>query len=298
MEKLLDAANAATPQSSVNHYRSEVTSRDLYFRVSATDLLMCTDLLPGFDLITYQYQKVYRQGGDKIFCDTIDGGASWGIRLGASQNPIIRLRPGRTINKPFRYFTLYSTEPAPGYSSPGGNGDLQETQIELYISTGEPLIIDAPREQGKGFGSRSTGRTDCIASTTPRLILADFNNPGFPNNENITQWKPGRHGATLLLRNTQVNGNNPLFIAQQSSSVLVPVLKQEMWRLFPGEPLVIDLDGSIQQAFNSVKIIGTPDVGFVVYTRAGTVLYDWMISRLDCDPAPTRPQDNVGFQLG
>ena len=191
-------------------HRSELTSRELYFRVSATDLLMCSDLLVGNDTLSYQYLKRYDAGGDRIFCDMIDGGASWGVRLGPTQNPIIRLRPGRTIKKPFRYFTLYSTQPAPLFSTPnsglaaGGFGDLQETVIELYVSTGD-LIEDSPRDWGKGFGSRTVGLTDCIASTTKRLILADFNNPGgFPNIPGITQWKPGRHGATLMLRNSSL----------------------------------------------------------------------------------------------
>jgi hypothetical protein len=277
---------------------SETSARELYFRIANSDLLLCTDLIPGFDLTTYQFQKTYSQGGDKIYCEDIDGGASWGVRLGdASRNPVIPLKPGRTINKVFRSFTLFSTQPAPSFSSPGGNGDLQATSIELYISTGAQMIVDSPRDWGKGFGSRSVGRTDCVATTVPRLVLEDFNKPGgFPNNANITQWKPGRRGATLLIRNSDVA--NTLFLAQQSSQVLSPSLITEMYRLFPGESLTMELDGSIQQSFNQLLINGTPDVGMVLYTKAGTCNYDWMISRLSCDSAPIKPQENLGVNLG
>ena len=70
-----------------------------------------------------------------------------------------------------------------------------------------------------------------------------------------------------------------------------------MYRLYPGESMTLSLDGSIQQSFNQQKMIGLPDIGFVIYTRAGTAKYDWMLSRLDCDPAPASSFNHPGTGL-
>ena len=279
---------------------SETGALEKYYRVAATDMSLVSDLWPQGDLFSSKYVKKFEQGGDRIFCETIDGGALWGVRLGPSTNPVIRLRPGRTIKKRFRYFTLISAQPRPIDSTPGeAQGCLQETQIELYVSTGD-LIVDAPRDWGKGFGGRSIGRTDCFVDTTPKLIIDDFNKPfGFPNSLTISQWKPGRHGATLLLRNND-RGMTEIFIGNKSGQALGTNLN-DLYRLFPGESLTMDLDSSIQQSFSQQRLIGDPiDVGFVVYTKGGSTTYDWMLSRLDCDPAPATPHkwEDTGLNLG
>jgi hypothetical protein len=279
---------------------SEIAAKERYFRVAASDMSVASDALPGYNDNASSFQKRFQHAGDRIFCETIDGGALWGVRLGATDNPVIRLRPGRTIKKRFRSFTLLCTTPKPPLTARTDfNGFQQVTSIEIYVSTGD-LIQDSSPEYGKGFGCSPTGRIDCVANTTKQLLLKDYNNPGgFPNIPGIAQARPGRHGATLVIRNAQRSGNTPLYLANVTQ-VFAGQIFDELWRLYPGETLTLDLDGSIQQSFRDDKMIGTPDVGLCVYTKAGTCLYDWMISRLDVDPAPAFPQQwpDTGWNLG
>jgi len=117
---------------------SETSAKELYFRLTADDLKNCTDQVAGNDLNTIQLSRQFRIGGDYIFCEDVDGGASWGVKLGDALNPIIPIRAGRTINKRFRSFTLYCTQPAPTFCGIQNDslGSALPTYVVLYVSSG------------------------------------------------------------------------------------------------------------------------------------------------------------------
>src|SRR6185503_5187019 len=109
-------------------------------------------------------------------------------------------------------------------------------------------------ERSYGFGPRSVGACDAVATTTPDYVTSGYQAP-----TDLQPHFPGRHGSFLVLRN--VDPGNTLFLVGMQDSIN-PGSYEEIWRLLPGEVQAFPLDGSI------VGLAGRK-IGLGVKTRTG-----------------------------
>lgn len=212
--------------------------------------------------------------GDHLYISQINGTTEWGVKFGSAASSMIRLREGMVLHRNFTRLIFYTLNPPGNMILPVGT--LQTSSLEAFVSTG-PLIVH-PGRKPKGYGPGAFGRINCIANTVRRGVIADYYNVS-----GVELMFPGRDGATLLLRNSDLS--NTLILSQMFEA-FSPGQATDIWQLYPGEALVLELDGTISDNRTSLLLgngFGSMTSGLNVYCLSGTCLYDWCVTRRSSD---------------
>lgn len=263
----------AIPASTAPIGKDSTDPEASYYAVVIDD----SDLLTRAVTLNFPFvrpQKSFFVTGDHVYVYRINGSGTWSIQLGSDKNPLIRLREGMVLRRKYTKVTvsLQDGRIDSGFYYAISQGNIQPTRIELLLSTG-PLILQSP-DPRKGFGMKSLGLTDQVASTTRQFFCYGFD-PTTGAWQGFDTLKPGFDGATLLIRNSDLV--NTLFIGTSAMTQPPPsnIGTQTLWRLYPGESMTIELDGMIVDYQSGA--------GLTVFTQSGTCNFDWWLSRYAAD---------------